>query len=312
MDAHREELIARVAESIAGSFNANIKAMHNEGLSPEEASAKIIGENMEEFLKVRQQIRDNGISMEELMGYLKKKNKIESSESGELVGYKNLLFYQKAAFVENGDVLIRFLENADVDDDGRKEAVDKWVHNEVVGGFVWAFMGFSKEMESVLDAAVFKLEVVDGKVQCNTAQCYFPNNESIKDFEEYTLEFAKNAYISIEIRHLKLMESLSVAYLRDQKIQKIYYFSLKGEYEVRKIPDLVFSDKESHDQWVESKIAKFEQAKEQKLKEAIKEIFKGDDIEIHKVSSTDELQKIMDEAKKKKNKQGGRFDFLDN
>lgn len=316
IDDHREELIAKVANSIVSNFLLTQEYLKDEGMSTDEAVNKSLADNLEEFLKVRQEIKDNGITMEELINYLKKKGKIENLGSENLASHKNLLFYIKEAFVVDESVFVNFVKDGSISADDKKDYIDKWVNDEVIGGFVTAFAGFSKEMEKMLNAAVFKLEIVDEKVKCTTAQCYFTKDDDGDSFEEYASEFTKGAYLSIEIRHLERMELLNVAYIRNGKIQKLYYFSFKNKekYEVKSTPDIVFSDKESHDNWVKSKIQGIEKVQEEKLKESIKEIF-GGNAEIYAVNSTNDLKKIIDDASnasKKKNKQSGRFDFLDN
>ena len=82
-------------------------------------------------------------------------------------------------------------------------------------------------------------------------------------------------------------------------------------WEVKKSPSFVFTDKESHDRWVNDKIEKLKKDKIEEMKEAIKSIFDGE-VQIREIDPKDlpdDLKKMMNKEKKKP---GGRFDFFKN
>lgn len=312
MDYNREEIIARVAESISSSFKKHFIY----GTDP--------SEDNEEFIKVKKQIKEHSITMEELFTYLRRKGKIlekDEDEDSTVTAINNVLIYKLEMQTEGATKVMKdIMAGKGTSEDERRAIIHAWMEGSVIMNVIKCYLRFSKNVGKLPDASIFNISLVNqdgpdgGELKCGMSNCYYHDKNGMDDYEKYSQEISNSAVVAVEIRSLPTLGMISAAFLRDNKIQKVFYHTFKDEYKIRKTPEIVFEDKDSHDEWIRSKIKELQSIKEEKLKDAVKEIFKDGVVEIHKVGSPEELKEILEEAtrKMKKEKPGGRFNFSDN
>lgn len=313
MDYNREEIIAKVAESISESF----KKHYINGTEPDE--------DVEEFAKVKSQINEHSITMEEIFTYLRRKGKLLESDQDDgdnvMTAINNVLVYKLEMQTEGATKLMKdIMAGKGTSEDERKAIIHAWMEGSVIMNVIKCYLKFSKNAGKLPDASIFNISLVNqdgpdgGELKCGMSNCYYPDKDGMDDYEKYSQQIVDNSVVAVEIRNLPALKMISVAFMRDSKIQKVSYHTFKDEYKIRKTPEIVFDDQHSHDEWIRSKRKELQSMKEEKLKDAVKEIFKDGVVEIHKVGSPEELKEILEEAarKMKKEKPGGRFNFSDN
>ena len=190
--------------------------------------------------------------------------------------------------------------------------MSEWVEEDLLNDMIEDHLAFSKTMGEVSDACIFSVGIADSGLYVSISDCMFKGEDSHEQYSKYSNDITSKSVVSLEMRNLKVSTNmLSVAMLIEGNMHKVSYYSFKGDWEVKKSPSFVFTDKESHDRWVNDKIEKLKKDKIEEMKEAIKSIFDGE-VQIREIDPKDlpdDLKKMMNKEKKKP---GGRFDFFKN
>jgi hypothetical protein len=274
--------------------------------------------NSDGFTEIQKQIQKHDISPGELVSYLSRKGIIKPHKGHEVKAFGSMLVYERKVERICSEEMTEFFRENYLDDEERINLLSEWAEDSLMNDMIDEHLKFSRSMERISDVCLFNLGRADSGVYISIVDCIFKGEDSREQFAKYAKELTSKSVVSLEMRNLKdVMNMLSVAVLIDGDVHKVSYFDFTDDWKVKKKPSFVFTDKESHDRWVSDQIDKLKKNKIQEMKEAIKNIFAGIDVEIREIDPKDlpdDIKKMVskDMVSKEKKKPGGRFDFLSN
>ena len=269
--------------------------------------------NSDGFTEIQKQIQKHDISPGELVSYLSRKGIIKPHKGHEVKAFGSMLVYERKVERICSEEMTEFFRENYLDDEERINLLSEWAEDSLMNDMIDEHLKFSRSMERISDVCLFNLGRADSGVYISIVDCIFKGEDSREQFAKYAKELTSKSVVSLEMRNLKdVMNMLSVAVLIDGDVHKVSYFDFTDDWKVKKKPSFVFTDKESHDTWVSDQIDKLKKNKIQEMKEAIKNIFNGIDVEIREIDPKDLPDDIKKMVSKEKKKPGGRFDFLSN